>query len=147
MGRGSETFGKKEVRNKQEKKRKDKAQRREERKKQGKKGMDDMIAYVDENGMISSSPPDLSKKKEVKAESIDIGVPKVESRSKSKIRTGKLKTYDEAKGFGFIIDSESNESVFVHRNDSVEPLRVGVKVEFEMEKGIKGFKAINVKQL
>jgi cold shock CspA family protein len=148
MGRGKESFGKKEVRKKQEKKRKEKAQRRQERKEQGKKGsLNDMMAWVDENGMITSTPPDLSQKKEIKVENIEIGVPKAEFRINNKIRTGRLKNFDESKGFGFITDSESKESIFVHCNDSKEPLKVGCRVEFETEKGVKGLKAINVKVL
>lgn len=146
MGRSNETFGKKEVRTKQEKKRKEKEKRRLEKKEQGKKGnLDDMIAWVDENGVITSTPPDLTQRKEIKAESIEIGVPKAEVRINNKIRTGRLKNFDEAKGFGFIIDSETGESIFVHRNDCDGILKTGCKVEFETEKGVKGLKAVNVK--
>lgn len=146
MGRGNESFGKKEVRNKQVKKRKEKAQRRQEKKEQGKKGsLDDMMAWVDENGMITSSPPDLSQKKEIKAENIEVGIPKAEFRVNNKLRTGRLKNFDESKGFGFIIDSETKDSIFVHANDCKELLNVGCRVEFETEKGMKGLKAINVK--
>jgi cold shock CspA family protein len=147
MGRSKETFGKKEVRNKKEKKRKDKEKRRLEKKEQGKKGdLDDMIAWVDEDGLITSTPPDLTKKKkEIKAESIEIGVPKSEFRINNKIRTGVLRNYNDMKGFGFIMDSESNESIFVHNNDCDGELRTGCKVEFEIEKGLKGLKAVNVK--
>jgi cold shock CspA family protein len=146
MGRSKETFGKKEVRTKKEKKRKDKEKRRLEKKEQGKKGdLDDMIAWVDENGMITSTPPDLTQKKEVKAENIEVGVPKAEHRVNNKLRTGRLKNYDEAKGFGFIIDSETKDSIFVHRNDCNGDLKTGCLVEFETEKGLKGLKAVNVK--
>ena len=148
MGRAKETFGKKEVRNKQAKKRKEKDQRRQEMKEQGKKGsLDDMMAWVDENGMITSTPPDLSQKKEIKAENIEIGIPKAEFRINDKIRTGRLKNFDESKGFGFITDSETRESIFVHTNDCLEPLKVGGKVEFETEKGVKGLKAVKVKHI
>ena len=148
MGRSSETFGKKEVRNKKEKKRKEKEKRRLEKKEQGKNGdLDDMIAWVDENGMITSTPPDLTQKKEVKAENIEIGIPKAEDRvnDKIKMRSGRLKNFDEAKGFGFIIDSETKESIFVHRNDCDGDLKTGCQVEFETEKGLNGLKAVNVK--
>ncbi len=148
MGRAKETFGKKEVRNKQAKKRKEKEQRKQERKEQGKKGsLDDMMAWVDENGMLTSTPPDLSQKKEIKAESIEIGVPKAEFRINNKIRTGRLKNFDESKGFGFITDSDTKESIFVHTNDCLEPLKVGDRVEFETEKGVKGLKALQVKPI
>ncbi len=148
MARSKETFGKKEIRNKQMKKRKEKEMRKQEKKEQGKKSsLDDMIAYVDENGVITSTPPDLTQKTEVKAESIQIGTPKAEFRINNKIRTGRLKNYEEAKGFGFITDSESGDSIFVHANDCDGTLKAGCRVEFETEKGLKGLKAINVKVL
>lgn len=148
MGRGKESFGKKEVRKKQVKKRKDKENRRLEKKEHGKKGsFDDMIAWVDENGVITTTPPDLKQKKEIKVENIEIGVPKAEFRINNKIRTGRLKNFDESKGFGFIIDSETKDSIFVHANDCSEVLKIGCRVEFETEKGLRGVKAINVKLL
>ena len=77
MGRAQESFNKKEVRNKKEKKRKEKEKKRLARKESEKKSsLDDMIAYVDENGNITDTPPDPTKKKEIKAESIDLNVPK-----------------------------------------------------------------------
>ncbi len=146
MGRSKETFGKKEVRNKKDKKRKEKELRRLERKEQGKKGsMDDMIAWVDENGMLVSEPPDLTQKTEVKAENIEIGVPKAEFRVNNKVKTGRLKNFDTAKGFGFITESETRESIFVHINDCLEEIAVGNRVSFETEKGLKGLKAVLVK--
>ncbi|MCT4636352.1 MAG: cold shock domain-containing protein [Bacteroidales bacterium] len=146
MGRSKETFGKKEVRSKQAKKRLDKQKRKLEKKEQGKKSsLDDMIAWVDENGVITSTPPDLTQKKEVDIESIEIVVPKAEFRVNNKIRTGRLKSYDESKGFGFIIDAKDGESIFVHNNDCSDTLKIGCRVEFEIEKGLKGLKAVNVK--
>ena len=68
MGRSQETFNKKEVRNKKEKKRKDKEKKRLIKKETDKKSsFDDMIAYVDEYGNLSSTPPDPSKKSRIKA--------------------------------------------------------------------------------
>jgi len=146
MGRSKETFGKKDVRNKQAKKRKEKEKRRLEKKEQPKKGsLDDMIAWVDENGVITSTPPDPSQKTEVDAESIEIGVPKAENRVNNKLRTGRLKNFDDLKGYGFIIDSDTKESIFVHASDCSEELKIGCRVEFETEKGVKGMKAVNVK--
>jgi hypothetical protein len=71
MGRSQETFNKKEVRSKKEKKRKEKDQKRAKKKSEGKKSnLNDMIAYVDEYGRISSTPPDPDKKIEIAAESM-----------------------------------------------------------------------------
>ncbi|MGM0666990.1 MAG: hypothetical protein ACQETA_06685 [Bacteroidota bacterium] len=73
MGRSQETFKKKDVRNKRAKKRKEKAEKRMARKDNDKKsGLNDMIAYVDENGVISSTPPDPKTKEEIDPEDIEI---------------------------------------------------------------------------
>ena len=146
MGRSKETFGKKEVRNKQLKKRKEKEKRRLEKKEQDKKSnFDDMLAWVDENGQICSTPPDLSKKAEVKAENIDIAVPKDRLKNNNSVLQGKIRTFDESTGYGFINCPKLNESIFVHANNCLEKIKTGDTVEFEIDKGIKGIKAVNVK--
>lgn len=149
MARSKETFSKKDVRDKRAKKKKEKEKRRIEKKEQGKDSFDDMIAYVDEHGQITDTPPDpKAKKKEVKAENIEITVPKAEDRvAVSNTRTGRLKNFDNNKGYGFIIDSDSKESIFVHINDCIDDIEIGNRVEFETEMGLKGLKAIKVKQL
>jgi len=133
------------VRSKQAKKRKNKENRRLEKKEQGKQNMDDMIAYVDENGDITSTPPDESNKEEIDAESIEIGVPKKDDDEDDKTRNGVVNKYDDSKGYGFIVDSKTKDSIFVHVNDCVDDIDAGVKVEFTTEKGMKGLKAVNVK--
>lgn len=145
MGRSQESFNKKAVRNKKEKKRKEKEKKRLAKKEDEKSSMDDMIAYVDENGMISSTPPDPSKKKEIKAENIQIGVPKSDSSELDPIRKGIVNYYDESKGYGFIQDSETKESIFVHIKNTLEDIKAGNMVIFEVEAGEKGPIATNVK--
>jgi cold shock CspA family protein len=148
MGRSKETFGKKEVRNKKLKKRKEKEKRRLEKKEQGKKSsFDDMIAWVDENGQITSTPPDLSNKKEIEAENIEIGIPKSGSKNKDSVLEGKITTFDESKGYGFINSPQLRDSVFVHVKDCIDEIQAGDKVTFETEKGLKGIKAIHVKRI
>ncbi|PLX03970.1 MAG: DNA-binding protein [Marinilabiliales bacterium] len=145
MARSKETYGKKEIRNKKAKKRKAKESRRLEKKEQGKSGMDDMIAYVDEHGNISDTPPDLENKEEINIEDIEIGVPKKEFREEDPKKVGTITSYDSLKGYGFIIDDNTRESIFIHRNDCDIEISNGLKVEFLTEKGVKGLKAINVK--
>ncbi|MBL4752929.1 MAG: cold shock domain-containing protein [Flavobacteriales bacterium] len=147
MGRSQETFHKKEVRNKKEKKRKDKAAKKLARKDNEKKGsLDDMIAYVDENGQITDTPPDPSKKKKVKAEDILISVPKLETIDiTDSVRKGTVTFFNDAKGFGFIKDSETQESVFVHVNNVLEEIKENNLVSFEVEMGQKGPMAVQVK--
>jgi cold shock CspA family protein len=147
MGRSKETFGKKEVKNKQLKKRKDKEKRRLEKKELGKSNFNDMIAWVDENGQICSTPPDLSNREEVDADSIEISIPKSVARDENLKFEGKVKTFDESRGFGFINSNQLKASVFFHINDCAEEIKAGDRVEFDTEKGIKGLKAINIKRI
>ncbi len=148
MGRSQDTYNKKEVRNKQEKKRKDKEAKRLAKKDSEKSGsLDDMIAYVDENGMISSTPPDPNAKEEVDIESITLGVPKREDVPYDPIRNGIVTFFNDSKGFGFIRDLETQESVFVHVNNLLEPIKENNMVVFEVEMGPKGPSAFKVKIL
>ena len=62
MGKSQETWNKKENEKKKEKKKKEKEARREERKANAKEGNSFEIAYVDEFGNFSSTPPDPTKK-------------------------------------------------------------------------------------
>jgi cold shock CspA family protein len=129
-------------------KRQDKEQRKEERKGQAKDGksLDDMLAYVDEYGNISSTPPDPTKKFTVKADDIVIGVPtQVEGKSNS-VRKGVVLFFNSSKGYGFIKDNMTGESVFVHSNELVSPLDKDDQVEFETQRGPRGLSAVNVQK-
>ena len=148
MGRSQDTFNKKEVRNKKEKKRKEKEKKRLARKDADKKGsLDDMIAYVDENGNITSEAPDPTKKKaELKLEDIEIGVPSRDDSPKmDPIRKGTVSFFNDSKGYGFIKDSETKEGVFVHINNVIDEIKEGNLVSFEVEMGHKGPTAVKVK--
>lgn len=147
MGRSQETYGKKEVRNKKEKKRKEKEQKRALKKSEGKKNsFDDMIAYVDEFGRISSTPPDPDKKTEINAENIELTASRNNKENDSGfLRKGIVTYFNESKGFGFIRDLESNQRIFVHANSLLEPVIENNLVAFETVKGPKGPSAIKVK--
>ena len=62
--------------------------------------------------------------------------------------TGKVKWFDEKKGFGFIERSDGTD-VFVHfraiTGSGFKTLTEGQEVEFEVEQGQKGPQAVNVK--
>jgi cold shock CspA family protein len=148
MARSKETYNKKEVQKKKEKKRKDKEKKRLERKETGRDGnnLDDMIAYVDEFGNITSTPDDLSKRSKIKAEDIEISVTKNSSPiNEDPTRRGTVSFFNDSKGYGFIKDSVTKESIFVHINGLVDPVKENNNVTFEVEKGPKGLNAFNVK--
>jgi cold shock CspA family protein len=149
MGRSQETFSKKEKEKKRLKKRQDKEQKKEDRKANSDsgKGIDEMMAYVDEHGNISSTPPDpTKKKKEIKQEDIQIGISRQEAADpEDLVRSGKVTFFNESKGYGFIRDSQTQESIFVHINGLVHQVKENDKVSFEVEMGPKGPNAVRVK--
>ncbi|KON26694.1 DNA-binding protein [miscellaneous Crenarchaeota group archaeon SMTZ-80] len=146
MGRSRETYNKKEVRSKKEKKRKEKEQKRLARKENEKKGnLDDMIAYVDEFGMISSTPPDPKKKEIIKLQDIETSIPKKDDTEQDPVREGKVVFYDKAKGYGFIKDSETEEKIFVHESNLFNEVEEGSVVRFEILPGKRGLTAVGVK--
>lgn len=148
MAKSSQSFNKREKEKQKAKERQEKRERAEERKANAKKGqpLEDMMAYIDENGNLSSTPPDPSKMKTFNADDIVIGVPQYQEEPEESIRTGSVTFFNTAKGFGFIKDSRSGESIFVHASQLTEPLKEGERVKFETEMGNKGPIAINIQK-
>lgn len=153
MAKSQETYNKKEKEKKRLKKRQDKLKRQEERNaaaeanaEAGISGFDSMIAYVDENGNITDTPPDLTKKKKVNAKSIEIGVPRREKEEVDAVRKGRVEFFNDSKGFGFIKEHDTHEKYFVHVNGLLEEIRENDMVTFELERGMKGMNAVRVKK-
>jgi CspA family cold shock protein len=61
------------------------------------------------------------------------------------MKEGKVKFFNDAKGFGFIKDSETNEEHFVHVSGLIDEIREDDEVQFELQEGRKGLNAVNVK--
>ncbi|OFY49507.1 MAG: DNA-binding protein [Bacteroidetes bacterium GWF2_41_31] len=148
MARSQDTFNKKEVRKNKDKKRKDKDAKKLARKDNDKTSkLEDMIAYVDENGMLTSTRPDPSKKQVFEIDDIEISIRKRENVELDPIRKGIVTFFNESKGFGFIKDTETQESVFVHANNLLEEIKDNNVVSYEVEMGPKGPSAVRVKIL
>lgn len=148
MSKSQETWNKKEREKKKQKSRQDKQERKQERKEHAKEGksFDEMLAYIDENGNLSSTPPDPGKMKKIKLEDIQIGVPKHAAPDPADlIRRGKVTFFNESKGYGFIKDQQTQESIFVHANGLINQIKENSKVTFEVEMGPKGPGAVNVR--
>lgn len=137
------TVGKRENEKKRLAKREEKLKRKENRK-ANKSSIDDMIAYVDEYGMISSTPPEENvKKKEINLEEIMIATPKKEDEEPVILR-GRVEFFNESRGFGFIKDLSGVEKYFFHVNNVVTEIKEGNVVTFDLERGIKGMNAVNI---
>ncbi len=149
MAKSQQTFSKIEKEKKKLKKREEKQKKKEERRANSNKGngLDSMIAYVDEHGYITDTPPDPSKKKKIKAENIEIGVPKREKVEFDPVRQGKVAFFNDSKGYGFINDMDSQERYFVHVNGLMQEIKENDRVSFEIEKGPKGMIAVRVKKI
>jgi cold shock CspA family protein len=147
MAKSQITSSKKENEKKKLEKRKEKELRREERKANARDGnnLDEMIAYVDEFGNISSTPPDLTKKRAIKEEEIEIGSRNKEGARTNTTRKGKVTFFNTSKGYGFIKDLQTQESIFVHVNSLSSPIKENDLVSFETERGPKGLNAVNVR--
>ncbi|MDL2322866.1 cold shock domain-containing protein, partial [Bacteroidales bacterium OttesenSCG-928-A17] len=142
----SNSFNKRDVEKKKQEKRAEKQKRKEERKIGGTSSFDDMIAYVDENGVITNTPPDERKKQEIEAESIAISIPKKED-IEDPILKGRVEFFNEDKGFGFIKNAAGMDKYFFHISNAPASIREGNKVTFELERGQKGMNAVRISLL
>ena len=148
MSKSQETYSKKEKEKKRRKKKKEKEEKRQERKSTATKGtLDNMMAYIDEHGNISDTPPDPDAKIEFELEDIITSVPKQVAFDMEAVREGKIDFFNTDKGFGFIKEIGTNESYFVHYKGLVDDVAEGDKVSFELEKGMKGLNAIKVTKI
>ena len=148
MARSKQTSNKRDKEQKKILKRKEKNEKKEERKANSKKGLglDDMMAYVDENGNLTSTPPDPLKKVELKLEDIQLGARDRSGPAFGDTTKGRVTFYNESKGYGFI-KTNTDESIFFHVNGILEPIKEHDKVSFEISNGPKGPTAIQVTKI
>ena len=60
------------------------------------------------------------------------------------MKEGKVKFFNESKGYGFIKDVESDEEYFVHVSGLIDKIKEDDNVTFELIEGRKGLNAVNV---
>ncbi len=63
------------------------------------------------------------------------------------MKKGKVKFFNDSKGYGFIIEEESNNEYFVHISGLNDEIREDDDVEFELKEGRKGLNAVNVSRV
>ena len=90
-------------------------------------------------------PPDPSKRKIINLDDIQLGARKEQAVEPADlIRKGNITFYNEAKGYGFIRDERSQESIFFHVNGVMQQVKEKDKVSFEVERGLKGLNAVKI---
>jgi CspA family cold shock protein len=62
-----------------------------------------------------------------------------------KMATGKVKFFNNSKGFGFITPDDGGKDLFVHVSGLKDEIRDGDTVSFDVENSPKGLNAVNVK--
>ncbi|HNQ68323.1 MAG TPA: cold shock domain-containing protein [Bacteroidales bacterium] len=62
------------------------------------------------------------------------------------MNTGKVKFFNETKGFGFIKDDATDQEYFVHASGLVDKVKENDEVTFDLQEGRKGLNAVNVKK-
>ncbi|MFD2909727.1 cold-shock protein [Flavobacterium ardleyense] len=148
MARPQETFNKKEQEKLRAKKKKEKLEKKEARKANPKLSGEDIYVYVDENGHLTNTPPDPSKKIIVDVDSIEINVSRrTESDEAPVERRGTIDFFNDSKGFGFIKEVETGEKYFVHISGLIDDVKEGNLVTYDLERGAKGMNAVNVKKI
>ena len=136
------TTGKRDIEKKKQQKRQEKQKRKEERANSETRSFDDMIAYVDENGMLHSTPPEKSNTV-VDVEGIAISTPKQEEVVDT-FHNGRVEFFNDEKGYGFIKDAAGTEKYFFHISSAPANIAIGNKVTFEIERGARGMVAVNI---
>jgi cold shock CspA family protein len=149
MAKSSETFNKREKEKKRIQKRKEKEQRKEERKADSKdtKSFEDMLAYVDENGNLTSTPPDQSKKRVIREAEIDLTSRNKGGAASPYLNQGIVKYFDTTKGFGFIKNDQTSEELFFHHKSANFPIAQSDRVTYETEMGPKGLNAVRISKV
>ena len=127
----------------------EKKRRKEERKANSAGGgLENMMAYVDENGQITSTPPDPTKRKEIDISEIQIGVPRRSAEDEIPVqRIGRIDFFDTSKGFGFIREEGSQERFFVHVSGLLDEVKENDRVTYDVERGQKGMNAVRVRKV
>ena len=138
------TLGKREREKLKQTKRQDKQKKKEERLSGGSRSFEDMLAYVDENGVLHTTPQDVKPKEEIDASQIEISVPRQSEIEEEEPMSGRVEYFTASKGYGFIKDAAGSEKYFFHITNAPAGIAEGDRVTFELERGTRGMNAVRI---
>ncbi|MHC5202194.1 cold-shock protein [Myroides sp. LJL119] len=95
------------------------------------KSLEEMFVYVDINGRLTDIPPHLQDRTE---------------KVSTKTFYNGVVTHLNEKGFGFIKEDQTNDSIFFHNSTTNNPVKINDRVLFTKTKTERGFKALQVKK-
>lgn len=124
-------------------KREEKQKKKEERLNSGSRSFEEMLAYVDENGVLHSTPQD-GPKEDIDASAIAVSVSKQEAPAEVLPLSGRIEHFNTSKGYGFVKDTGSCEKYFFHITSAPSNIAEGDKVTFELERGTRGMNAVRI---
>ena len=133
------TSGKREREKIKQTKRLDKQRKREERQSSGSRNFEEMLAYVDENGVLHTTPPEVGEREEIDASQIEVS--EIEEEEPM---SGRVEYFTASKGYGFIKDAAGSEKYFFHITNAPAGIAEGDRVTFELERGTRGMNAVRV---
>ena len=125
-------------------KRQDKQKKKEERLSGGSRSFEDMLAYVDENGVLHTTPQDVKPKEEIDVSQIEISVPRQSEIEEEEPMSGRVEYFTASKGYGFIKDAAGSEKYFFHITNAPAGIAEGDRVTFELERGTRGMNAVRI---
>ena len=125
----------------------EKQKKKEEKKLSNKaNSFEDMIAYVDENGMITDTPPTPNNKpQEVDMSTIEVSTPRRTEEPIELVHEGRIEHFNVSKGYGFVKDLKNAEKYFFHISRLIDNIIENNIVTFELEKGSRGMNAVKIK--
>ena len=110
----------------------------------GSRNFEEMLAYVDENGVLHTTPPEVGEREEIDASQIEVSVPRRSEPEEIVPFEGRVEYFDAAKGYGFIRNSDNGEKYFFHITQAPAAIAEGNRVTFELERGTRGMNAVRV---
>ena len=140
------SFTKRDLEKKKQEKRLAKQQKKEERKNSGTSSFEDMIAYVDENGVITDTPPTTNEKpQEIDISTIEVSTPRKTDEPVITEYEGRVEFFNTSKGYGFIKNLKNAEKYFFHESGLQDEVTDGNLETLKLERGPRGMNAVEIK--